>query len=334
MPVGLDTVRLSGPIGGTDWATSMADSITETQTVDCVTGEVERWSMWVPGDLPFKIEVSGADATLVFECSLPRRRTGTNLRPLPADEARHEVADLYEYFDHHAGWLCPVPALRVRRLDVTVDFTGVTALPTLLPALASVSAPAERRNPGVFHNRERGGALTLVRGSREYERSLVYDKHVEVTHRHARAGHGGTPRSSWEAAASRDVARFESQARSSYLTRNGVDTVADMTQDTFDRLAKQAWDRHALGTHVADVPTVLTALEHSGLSPTAQSGVLLHLFRERNGLPCAASAGGCAGHRKVIRSLGLAVVADLAGTRPETWLDFEARRQLTRADSN
>ena len=99
VPVGVDTVRLSGPISGTDWATSMADSITETHTVDCVTGEVERWAMWVPGDLPFRIEVSGAEATLVVECSLPRRRTGTNLRPLTADEARQEVAHLYEYFD-------------------------------------------------------------------------------------------------------------------------------------------------------------------------------------------------------------------------------------------
>ncbi len=330
---GIDTVRLSGPVSGTDWVGTMADKVTETSIVDAVTGEVERWFMWVQGDLPFKIEVSGDTTTLVTECSLPRRRNGSNMFPLTANHARDEVLDVYHYFDPHAGWRVPVEALRVRRLDATVDFTGVTDLPRLLAALASVSTPGERRNPGLFYDRERGGALTMCRGSREYERSLIYDKAAEVRHRHGRAARGGHPRPSWEISASVDIARFETQARSRYLVRQGVHTVADMTQGAVDRLAQRAWDRHALGTHVADAPTVLRAIQGSGLSATKQGGLLRHVLFERYDMDCDTALGTCNGHRNEIRRLGL-TLDELDGRRPETWLDFEARRQISRATEN
>ncbi len=173
----------------------------------------------------------------------------------------------------------------------------------------------------------------MCRGSREYERSLVYDKHEEVLHRHRKAASVGKPRPMWEAAGSVGVARFETQARSPYLIRQGVRTVADLTQGAVDDLAKRAWTRHALGTHVADVPTVLSALDRSGLSPAKQSGVLRHLLFERHGMKCDMSPVSCGLHRKEIEQLGL-VVDEVDGQRPETWLDFDTRRQLSRAAEN
>lgn len=330
---GIDT-GLSGPVSGTHWVASLGSKVTDTSTVDVITGEVERWHIWVQGDLPFKIELSpdGA-ATLVTECSLPRRHSGSNLNPLNASHARDEVLGVYRHFDLYAGWRVPVDDLRVRRLDAATDFINVTELPRLLPALASVSAPAERRNPGLFYDRERGGALTLSRGSREYERSLIYDKEAEVEYRHRRAARDGQPRPSWEVSAAVNVARFETQARSPYLQRQGVLTVADMTQDAVDGLAQGAWARHALGTHVADIPTVLRALEASGLSPAKQSAIFYHLARQCHGRDCQMAAGSCVSHRKEIRRLGL-TMDYLDGRRPEIWLDFETKRQMTRSTEN
>ncbi len=289
----------------------MADKIKRVTSEDSLTGEIERWKYFVPAQLPFNLEVSPpAGAVLVVECSLPRRRWGSNLRLLTADEVVEELQSIYDFFEPYAGWSCPVEGLRVRRLDVGLNFTGTTALPELLRGLVGVHVPRERCNPGLFYSRDLGGALTLVRGSREYERSIVYDKGIEVVHRHRREA---TALRHPEASAAQHVARFESQARTSYLTRQGITTVADIDDGAIQGLARRAWERHRLGTHVVDPTTVFRVLESDGLSEAVASGIYMTLAKRRVGLTPRFSDETLRTYDRHIARLGLAL-GDLDGS--------------------
>ena len=183
---GVDTLRWGGPIAGPtnsswnireiarsiDWDKGVLIS---TRTSGLLTGSTARLEV-VQG------RFGGKDCAYI-ETSIPRAISGINVLPVDLDTTRStavrmtEIATQYVEFED-------VDRLRVTRVDVVDDFSGVTDPKYILNGL--VRAGASRLRTSLHHDRRRHGAVTIKRGTKD-RMATLYSKEAEIDGKARRA---------------------------------------------------------------------------------------------------------------------------------------------------
>lgn len=325
----LDTVRLSGPVAnlaGLDALTRMRKS---NQVVDTLTGEIIDHPNWLIDG----VQVHGHPGTISFEASLPRRRHGSNLQLLTFPEADAEVRRIFGWLAQYVDWLCEPEDLRVLRLDASLDFHQVTALNFLLPGLASVRVPRERKSPAIFTDPDRGHAITLTRGTRTTNRASLYDKHQEVLHRLRRDG-VHQPEGHPEARGAEHVARFEAQCHPKYLRKFEISQWSSVTEMKVMAMREEAFKARCFDRPVAGAPELIQRMDAAGITPARQAGIFYHAVRRAHGLPLQGDRGTLADRDRELRRLGVALGADPLRPAPRVWLDYAAQCQRSASENN
>lgn len=329
----LDTVRLSGPVGDITGLDDLAQIRQSRVILDQVTGVVDEWPYWFSNGLRLLTYRDKGTLSLVVEASLPKRATGTNLHLLPLHEAAEQVRSIHAWLSQHVEWRCDWRSLKVHRLDVSLDFTAVTALPYLLPAFAAMPVRWERTAPAVWSDPERGHAQTLTRGSRHGVRVSLYDKHSEVVY-NLRRQHGRAATASHPLVlAARGVARFEAQCRQKYLADFDVHHWSDITEARLCQMRRQAFQRHHFHRPVVSGLELDRAMRADGMSEARRGGLFYYAHLLSTGQPSEADRGTKAQRRRDLERLGL-VPGDLLRPAPRVWLDYDSQRQRDDAHLN
>ncbi len=328
----VDTVRLYGPVTSTDALDTLAPKRQAWTQTDVRTGEWDEQPQWSLNGVRLSVHRRQGTTYLAFETSLPRHRTGSNLRLLPLPEATDAVHALYNWLNPYVGWRVDVADLHVARLDASLDFTGTTQLHRILPALAALPVPHERQSPSVWYDPARGGAQTLTRGTQNTDRATLYDKHAEVLHRAAKRW--GRPHArAAEAQASQGVARFEVQARRAFLSKHGIATWKDVTEERVATMRRQSFEHRRFGTSVAGGQQFLQALAQADLSEARRASLLWEVTSRAMGRTPEFDQKTVKRNREDMTRLGL-TFDDLLLSAPQVRLDYETHRQVSTADLN
>jgi hypothetical protein len=195
------------------------------------------------------------------EGSLPKMLHGHNLNPVSVRQARLLIAELHGEASRWVDWRGSAADLRVSRIDLDQDFTGVDDVDHLLSHLARLRVP-RIGSPSFYHDAERGGAATLVREPRKAKtwRACLYDKGAEMAHlvtKERDPARRGTL--SGHAVQAQGRLRFEVQLRTQPLRDSGVSTVADLDQQHLLSLREKYFRRVRFDTEVHG-PSRLRAL--------------------------------------------------------------------------
>jgi hypothetical protein len=186
-----------------------------------------------------------------LEFSVPTVATGHNLAPANVDLTLATIKSVYEEAAEWVQWARPPEDLAVTRLDLDRDFQGVKHPDHLLSGLARVRVP-RTANPSVFHDADRGGALTLTRAPKTQSwRASLYGKHAQMMH--LASAEKNPQRSDWLrhlADQSRDVLRFETQLWTRALRPAGITTISDLHEENLMHLRKKHFDKAKFGTCV------------------------------------------------------------------------------------
>lgn len=188
---------------------------------------------------------------------------------------------------------CDVEDVRVTRVDVARDYSGVTAPAVFVHGLRNVKRPYAKR-VGVWSSAQQGNAQTLHVGSgagmvRLYDQFEAYaDK--------------GAPRGSM---------RFEVEARKGWLREKfGVTTVMDMTTAALEDVLVNRWEWSRMGDEVAGTVTAAQALagkvQRGELTWQAARSYLGALQLESAGVGHGLSSRQAKRYRSVMHGLGIA----------------------------
>jgi hypothetical protein len=203
-------------------------------------------------------------------------------------------------------------AMRVKRLDVARDFTGISRPDFIVRGLGPVHRPWARRNL-VHYDPARQGAQTLMVGSGAGVVRL-YDKNAETG--------GNAP----------GVLRWEVEARGDWCrSYGGIKYLGDVDPETVAELGRNRWEWSAMGTEVTALESVVEKVMRSGLSFAEQRGVIGYLTMVAAGADVRAAKGTHAKYRRAAREIGIAVdpgslSTDTGGFRAR--LDLETGREL------
>lgn len=204
-----------------------------------------------------------------------------------------------------------VGEMRVKRIDVARDFTGVDRPDFYVRGLGPVKRPWARRN-GVYFDPSRNGAQTLHVGSGAGSVRL-YDKDAESG--------GNAP----------GVLRWEVEARASWAQNyGGMKVLGDVSTETVGRLAANRWEWSAMGVEVTATERVLEAVQRSGLTPAKQRSFLGHLLLQAHGMASPLSNDTASEFNRLQRGLGVVLTPDTDGAGFVGRLDWESGREVVR----
>lgn len=284
----------------------------------------------------------------VIEQSLPTLQYGHNADPVDVLTAQHLIGLLHEEAADHVEWAVPAEQLRVSRLDVDRDFTGVDDLDPLLRGLGDLHVARSGNAHVWFDSTSRGGALTMSRkvgGSR----GQLYDKHTQLADLSRQAIRRDASRRQQERAyfplydltaaqrkhlleteaeRARGVLRFEANLRSNLLTRNGIKVVSDLDEGVLARVGEDMFRRLRLGTPVGgralvDSLRISLAASHD---PDFRflDQVVGRLDAERLGTrPCRTSSDAKSRERKLAAKWGISAADTARSTGPARHLDWD-----------
>jgi hypothetical protein len=214
----------------------------------------------------------------------------------------------------------PVEDWRVKRLDVARDYVGVTVPGFYVRGLMNVRRPYARV-VSLYADPARGAAETLWAGSKAGGCRL-YDQHQAYAQRGAQAG----------------AMRFEVEARSSWLSKVGIETVADLTSGNMESLAAQRWEWSGMGTQITGMANVVERVQglvHSGeLSQAKALHLLGALVAESFGVGAPKSRSTHADYRRWYARLGVRPTVELfagADVQVTGRLDWESGREVLAA---
>jgi len=209
----------------------------------------------------------------------------------------------------------PVPAWRVKRLDVARDFSEVDDPGRLIRGLAPIHRPHSRRNL-IHADPQRNRAQTILIGSGAGVVRL-YDKHTESS-----------------GAAPEGMVRWEAECRKAWCKQYAdVATVQDMDNESVTRLALDRWEWSAMGVEVASsVGRLVQATARSGLSERERVFFVGWLMCEAGGQPVRGlGTATLAKYRRMQRTLGIAAPMELAGSvEVLSRLDWDSGREVLR----
>jgi len=116
---------------------------------------------------------------ITFEVSVPRQRTGSNLRASSPVEVWKAVQAIHAETSKYADLLDDWDDLQVSRLDLVRDLHGVPDIAQVLDRLAQVPSRGKTRQQ--YNDPRRGGAQTLRVSTARRWSVTAYDKAAEQT---------------------------------------------------------------------------------------------------------------------------------------------------------
>lgn len=247
----VDTIRISGAIA--DHRCRLERRVT---TNDRSTGEIVSDRL---GQMRFAwdgaqcgVEEANGKPRAWFELSVPKRVRGHNVHGANESETHEVIRQFYDSLGSHwVDWDVDLQGLRVRRLDVVRDFSGVGDIASILDGLAVL--PASRTgSPRRWMDPHHGNAQTLTRGPRTAGWiASLYDKGQEVraTLVHPRRT-TVSPLAKLEERSLVGRLRFEARLRTRALARDGLETVAELLQPSLNCLGQYYFDRCGYGQPV------------------------------------------------------------------------------------
>ncbi len=252
----IDTIRVRGEVRG---------HRIPHQTIrrhEHVNGDATEWLISAIVPLPQAIlrverHRTGGGMVAVIERSMPTLREGHNVTPTSVSAAHLHIANLHLQAAEWVDWLVPSSDLSITRLDLVLDFTGVTDLNHLLSGLAALRVSRVKYS-AVYRDGERGGAQTLARGPISGGwRCSLYDKHAQMMH--LAKTESDPRRGDWlrdKAERCRGQVRFEVQLRSKLLRRKGMATMRDLDAEHLLRLREEYFHRVRFETPIAGASKV------------------------------------------------------------------------------
>jgi hypothetical protein len=190
---------------------------------------------------------------------------------------------------------CDVEDVRVTRVDVARDYSGVLSPGVFVHGLRNVKRPYAKR-VGVWSSAQQGNAQTLHVGSgagmvRLYDQNEAYA----------------------EKGAERGSMRFEVEARKGWLREKfGVTSVMDLTTAALEALLMDRWEWSKMGHEVAGTVTAAQALAsrvgRGDMTWQQARSYLGALQLESAGVGHGLSARQAKRFRSVMRELGIAAV--------------------------
>jgi hypothetical protein len=226
---------------------------------------------------------------------------------------------------------CALGEARVKRLDVTRDFHGVSDVGSLLAGLRAVPRPWVKKTT-LHSSRGRNAPETLdVEGGKAGQVRL-YDKFTETD--------GAVPEG---------TLRWECEARAGWLKRYGdIVRVDDITVERVATLAENRWGWSGMGHEVmGNVEAVarVWAIEEVPLGPggslvpfteAQRNSFLGWLLAASCGRDGTSSKATRAKYRRLARELGIVISPEMFDAENGGFtaqLDFDSGRELVRARS-
>jgi hypothetical protein len=322
----IDTIRVEGEITGHRMPSF---SILRTVDRDGVMHDRYTGSRAHLRDAELRVRTRGGQQFAAIERSIPNLLRGDNVIPATLAEAMTAIEDLYGEAATLVDWAVDARGLRLCRLDVDRDFSGVDSVHQLLTGLSALAVP--RTSVAHLYNDVRhGGALTLVREVPDSWRATAYDKHRQLLHL---ADHEvdwrRRERLVESAEAARGRVRYELRARTPALRRQGLIIVSDMTEECLMDLREAYFHRARLDVAVAgsaridEVMRRLATERDPSYSDFPQ--VVAMLKAEALGiLPPRRSPASLAKYRRLAIEWGLSAADTVFASGPAIALDFEA----------
>jgi hypothetical protein len=245
------------------------------------------------------------------EGSVAMTANGSNVSGLPmpgALEVLKTFVDEAKFcFDKYTQERMRFGELRVCRLDLVRDFTGVSRIPELLEAFGH--RPQRRRLvSNLFMDPRTGEAQTLAVRNKSVTARL-YDKHVQ-SNGAATSGH----------------LRFEVQFRhrslqGAWARQNGgvVHVVNDLGSVNVDTLVRGMFERVGFDSEVASVDTFVKAVSNAPLSNAEKRSLLSHVL-----LPDLESAPTRRRNERLIRVHGIPQPSSTSVHPVRRRLDFDS----------
>jgi hypothetical protein len=218
-----------------------------------------------------------------------------------------------------AGFVDPAVAIeqegRTKRLDVARDFREIVRPDVYVQGLRNVKRPYAKRN-AVYSDPSRGNAQTLLVGSGAGSVRL-YNQHEAYAHRGAPEG----------------AVRWECEARSDWLKKQGVSVIGDITTAVVDSLARERFAWSGCDLEVSGVDQVVERIRRSGLSPAKQQRLLGVLVLRASGHEAPMGKNQATEYDRLIRDLGVVLEpGTLYATAPiVARLDFDSGTEVVRA---
>jgi hypothetical protein len=181
---------------------------------------------------------------------------------------------------------CDKSEVRVKRIDLARDFSGVESAGFYLRGLHGLARPYSRMNQ-LFVDPTGHNAQTLVVGS-NVGKVRLYDKFVETSGK-APAG----------------TLRWEVQARGDWVVNAGLGTAGQLEPAVMESFAENRWEWSGMGTEVQAANRVIEAVQRSGLSPREQRSFIGWLVMKSNGFEQEISAETQARYNRLVRQLGI-----------------------------
>ena len=279
----------------------------------------------LPGspDLMLKLELGPHGPAAYIECSIPRLLHGHNLHVAAVDDTVALVRDLVSRAESLVEWDQPVHAMRVMRIDITKDFRfqDHAHVDAFIEGQRLLTLPYR---PDVQTWEDKAGYTNLQRGNRQRWRMSLYSKEQELASQHRGRSVHVQERVRLEALIeeAQGVLRSELQLRRPVLKQIGVDTVADLSDDTIQSLHQRYFRRAGLDREVGGIDKVQVARMLANSEQQKGFGTMLGLlFLEARNLPSGMSHNTEVKYRKMARDLGLSA-ADLTGTQHSVRLDY------------
>ncbi len=204
---------------------------------------------------------------------------------------------------------------KLRRVDVAVDFLGVSDPGRLIAGLAPIFRPYAKRNY-LHRDPSKSGAQTLTVGTGA---GLVrlYDKHAES-----------------EGRALPGTVRYEVEARKGWCEQYaGVETLGELDAAALGRLAMNRWEWSGMGADVGTTSTVVEkVLAADDMTDRERATFLGWLLLQAAGVSAVTGSEALAKFRRRQRLLGIAL-SDLEGEPDSgfvTRLDYETGWAVTR----
>jgi len=187
---------------------------------------------------------------------------GFGLAPLASvpsciDEAISVAGEVVEFADE-------LRLARVKRVDVTRDFTNVEHVSMLIKGFVGSHRPNARMTTLTLGTN--GVAEGLATGSRSGGKVLLYDKFIESG--------GKVPEG---------TLRYEAQCRAWAQSQAGINTAMDLTEERLALLAWNRWLWSGFGSFVTGVPEVLELINRSDFSERVKRDLKGYIVLEQRG---------------------------------------------------
>jgi len=178
-----------------------------------------------------------------------------------------------------------VQLARVKRVDITRDFSEVEHMAKLIKGFVSHPGPNARF---ITHFLGANGVVQgLETGSKSGGKVLLYDKFIQS-----------------RGMVTQGTLRYEAQCRA-WAAQAGIEYVRDLTEDNLARLAWDRWHWAGFGSYVTGAPEMLELVNRSdhpeSVKRKLKGNILLELHGELGHLASATRSS----YRKQLRELGI-----------------------------